>query len=218
MAELALARGEPDQALAIADRLLATALNTGSAGSAAIPHLALLRGEALAALRRVLEAEAALEAAREGAIAQGARPLLWRVHVARAHLYRTQDRHADAERAFGDASMVIEELASSIPDDALRDTFRGAATAQLPQAPHASRQTASPEPGNLSPREREVAVLIAQGKTNGEIAEALVVSKRTVETHVGSILSKLGFTTRAQIIAWMHAEGLANASEAVPPD
>jgi non-specific serine/threonine protein kinase len=54
-----------------------------------------------------------------------------------------------------------------------------------------------------------VAALIAEGRTNGEIAEALFVSKRTVETHVGSILSKLGFTTRAQIIAWVLANGAA---------
>jgi DNA-binding NarL/FixJ family response regulator len=48
---------------------------------------------------------------------------------------------------------------------------------------------------------RELVALIAQGKSNAEIAEALVLTKRTVEAHIGNILSKLGFTTRAQIIA-----------------
>jgi DNA-binding CsgD family transcriptional regulator/tetratricopeptide (TPR) repeat protein len=215
-AELALARSEPDQALVIADRLLATAVYTGSADQAAVPRLALLRGEALAALGRVAEAEAALEAARAGALRQGARPLLWRVHVALGRLYRTQDRQADAERAFGDAGMVIDELAASIPDHTLRETFRRAATVQLPQPrPQASNRVAPRAFGLLSPREREVAALIAQGKTNGEIAATLVVSKRTVETHVGSILSKLGFTTRAQVIASVLGEGLANGDEAI---
>jgi ATP/maltotriose-dependent transcriptional regulator MalT len=61
---------------------------------------------------------------------------------------------------------------------------------------------AEPETGGLSRREREVAALIAHGKSNREIADVLVVSERTVEGHVSNILSKLGFRSRAQIIAW----------------
>ena len=53
---------------------------------------------------------------------------------------------------------------------------------------------------DLTGREREVAALIGQSKSNGEIAGALVVSKRTVEKHVANILSKLGSTNRAQIV------------------
>ncbi len=55
----------------------------------------------------------------------------------------------------------------------------------------------------LSPREREVAQLVAQGMTNREIAEALVLSERTAENHVQHILTKLGFTRRSQIAAWV---------------
>jgi non-specific serine/threonine protein kinase len=57
-------------------------------------------------------------------------------------------------------------------------------------------------PGGLTEREREVAALIAASKSNVEIAGILVISKRTVETHIGNILSKLGFTSRGQIAAW----------------
>jgi len=60
----------------------------------------------------------------------------------------------------------------------------------------------------LTGREREIAALIGQGKTNGEIATELVLSKRTVETHVRHILSKLGLTSRAQIILWAIDRGL----------
>jgi DNA-binding NarL/FixJ family response regulator len=60
----------------------------------------------------------------------------------------------------------------------------------------------------LTAREREVAALIAQGKSNGEIADELVVSKRTVESHIASILSKLGVTNRAQIVRWAIETGL----------
>jgi DNA-binding CsgD family transcriptional regulator len=65
----------------------------------------------------------------------------------------------------------------------------------------------------LTPREYEVAVLIAQAKSNAEIAEELVVSKRTVESHIANIRSKLGFTTRPQIVRWAIESGLVKASE-----
>ena len=55
----------------------------------------------------------------------------------------------------------------------------------------------------LSPREREVAALIAQGKSNRAIAETLVLSPRTVDRHVERILAKLMFSSRAQIAAWV---------------
>jgi DNA-binding CsgD family transcriptional regulator len=61
---------------------------------------------------------------------------------------------------------------------------------------------------DLTERERQVAVLIAQGKTNREIAEQLVLSKRTVETHTSHILSKLGFSSRTQIVRWALDHGL----------
>ncbi len=60
----------------------------------------------------------------------------------------------------------------------------------------------------LTEREREVTALIGQGKTNGEIAKELVVSKRTIETHVGKILSKLGLSNRSQVMRWAIDHGL----------
>jgi DNA-binding CsgD family transcriptional regulator len=64
----------------------------------------------------------------------------------------------------------------------------------------------------LTEREREVAVLIACGLSNGQIADELVVSKRTVEKHIANILSKLGFTNRAQIVRWAIQNGLTDAA------
>jgi non-specific serine/threonine protein kinase len=55
----------------------------------------------------------------------------------------------------------------------------------------------------LSGREREVANLIAEGRSNKEIAAALVISTRTAEGHVRRILSKLSLSSRAQVAAWM---------------
>ncbi|MGE3270729.1 MAG: LuxR C-terminal-related transcriptional regulator [Chloroflexota bacterium] len=61
----------------------------------------------------------------------------------------------------------------------------------------------------LTAREHEVAALVAQGRTNRQIAEALVITERTAETHVRNIREKLGFTSRAQIAAWVTAQGAA---------
>lgn len=57
----------------------------------------------------------------------------------------------------------------------------------------------------LTQREREVAVLVAQGLTNREIASQLVLSKRTIDAHIANILRKLDFAGRAQIAVWIAA-------------
>jgi non-specific serine/threonine protein kinase len=62
----------------------------------------------------------------------------------------------------------------------------------------------------LSPREAEVAALIAQGLTNHQIGSTLVISERTVDAHVRHILDKLGFTSRAHVAAWAVRQGLVD--------
>jgi len=61
--------------------------------------------------------------------------------------------------------------------------------------------------GPLTAREREVAGLVALGRSNREIAGELVLSERTVGNHVQHILTKLGFANRSQIAAWVTARG-----------
>ena len=60
----------------------------------------------------------------------------------------------------------------------------------------------------LTPREREVATLVARGMTNREIADALIIGQRTADTHVSNILGKLGFANRSQLAAWVVEQGL----------
>ena len=62
--------------------------------------------------------------------------------------------------------------------------------------------------GALSPREQEVAALIARGYTNRRIAQALVITEGTAASHVVHILDKLGFKSRAQVAVWAAEHGL----------
>ena len=87
--------------------------------------------------------------------------------------------------------------------DALAVRERLAAKAKSATKPGRGRDV-----GVLTAREREVATLIAQGKTNREIAIILVITERTADTHVQHILNKLGVGSRAQIAGWAVAHGL----------
>jgi ATP/maltotriose-dependent transcriptional regulator MalT len=84
-----------------------------------------------------------------------------------------------------------------------------AAAERLGMAPWAERAAAPATTGAgaeddpLTPREREVAALVARGLTNRQIAEALYVSERTAQNHVQHILTKTGCANRSQITAWV---------------
>ena len=90
-----------------------------------------------------------------------------------------------------------------LPLVAVRDVD-GLVRALLGEPAQASvRQSPRPTEPTLSAREREVALLIAEGLTNRQVAQRLVLSPRTVETHVARIMSRLGVDSRAQIAAWV---------------
>jgi DNA-binding CsgD family transcriptional regulator len=208
-ADLALARGDPGTALEITEHLIRSASNLSD--EHVIPRLWKMRGEALFALGRIAEAEAVLRAAQETAHAQPLRPWLWRICVALGKLYQAQGRLEEAEQTLATARSIIEELAAGVPDKHLRAHFLSQVTKMLPQKRSLTPGRASRQAyGGLTAREREVVVLIAQGKTNREIADTLVVSHRTVETHVSTILSKLGVPSRSRIAVWAVEVGLVN--------
>jgi DNA-binding NarL/FixJ family response regulator len=60
----------------------------------------------------------------------------------------------------------------------------------------------------LTPREREILALVAQGRTNGEVARQLFISTKTVSVHVSNILAKLGVTSRTEAATTAHRQGL----------
>jgi non-specific serine/threonine protein kinase len=179
-----------------------------------IAPLSQLRGQILFALDKLTEAEAALVAAKRSAQAEGERPLLWRVWANLGRVYQRQSRRNEAATAFRTAQQIVDEIAVTIDESPLREDFLKGASAWIPRPSRpTSLQDAKREFGGLTRREREVAAMIAAGKTNREIAETLVVSTRTVETHVENVLTRLGFSSRSQIAAWAVEKGLRTPND-----
>jgi non-specific serine/threonine protein kinase len=115
---------------------------------------------------------------------------------------RFQDRCDDQLRT----KLGTKEVAAARKRGAAMSRAQAAAFALDEEPPSASAQG---ELMKLTKREREVAALVAQGLTNRAIADSLVVSQRTAQGHVENILMKLGFSSRAQIAAWMAQQQVA---------
>src|SRR5581483_4662469 len=113
----------------------------------------------------------------------------------------------------GAAGYVLKNVPRSRLLEALRSVARGeslldskvtrAVLDQLMQ-----RNAAGEQDDELTPREREVLVLIAEGATNKAIAAKLVVSENTARNHVSHILAKLGFSRRSEAAAYAVKKGL----------
>ena len=212
-AEISLARGRPEVALGIADARLAAERGATADHSLGTPRASLMRAEALIALERLDEALTTLDAARAECEAQSARPLLWKVEAARGNVFRLGRRRREARAAFDSAREIVRELAAAIPDDEWRSRFvEGADVIAPPPAPMSQARKAREAFGGLTRRERDVARLVADGKTNKAIARDLGIGERTVEGHVANALAKLGFASRAQLAAWTVERSVSTAS------
>lgn len=167
------------------DTLYLRALSARAEGEVALAERR--AGEALTALRRAWAAWRRLDAPYEAA--------LTRVTIGAAIREIGDDDGAELEF---DAARVVLEGLGAIPDLARLERVAAAS----------SRDAASSDPG-LSPREREVLILVARGWSNRRIAEHLFLSERTVARHVGSILAKLGVPSRSAATAYAFEHGLA---------
>lgn len=206
---LLLAENKPAEALKIADHILDSV--SGGLKIKPIPAVLRLKGEALLALKQFETAAQELESARQGAEQRDALPLLWQIHCRLGEVYKRQKNAEKMDREYTRARQVLRQLEANIQGDQLRADFIRAASEILPQERKVSRRRSEAEKfGGLTPREREVTRCLSQGKSNREIAEELVLSERTVENHVGNILTKLGFDSRAQIAVWAVEKGLSD--------
>ena len=97
------------------------------------------------------------------------------------------------------------------------DAIRAAVAGEMRIDPAAAKsltaalRTPAPTADELTPREREVVFLIADGATNQQIASRLGVTERTARTHVSHILAKLGLASRTQAAMWAVRHGLVPA-------
>lgn len=224
-----LFRREVDQAAVVVDELFEQCTANGDQWNLSYAlwgrgYVALLRGrpeEAEADLREAMTIKQALHdtlgvaftlellawtAAAEAepnraATLLGAADQLWQSVVGTRHLIDQRqefeqmaragagDPEFEAARARGTALSMDEALAL-----ALRE-----------RVPPPSEEPDEDAPGlsSLTRRQREVATMVADGMSNKEIAATLVISLRTAEGHVEGILTKLGFTSRAQIASWV---------------
>ena len=193
--ELALAQGEADRALTIAEKLIESAPGDMQQP---IPHLLALKGEALTALKRLKEAKETLEDAKLGAKLRQAPSILWRIHRSLGQVYRLLKREDEAQNEWKEAREIINKLASTIDETALREHFVQAALQTLPSEKSLlPRRMAVGNCDGLTEREIEVLRAVAQGLTDAQVAERLVISPRTVHSHLNSIYSKLGISSRS---------------------
>jgi non-specific serine/threonine protein kinase len=111
--------------------------------------------------------------------------------------YEAQVRQALGESAF---TTAFQHGAALTTDQAIAYAL-AAKPAAVPPPPSAPGALAV-----LTHRERQVADLLAHGLSNKDIAARLVITQRTAETHVENILTKLGFTSRAQAAVWISGQ------------
>jgi DNA-binding NarL/FixJ family response regulator len=104
------------------------------------------------------------------------------------------------------AASDLDAVGAFGPRDAALKVLRRLGDRPRPPARVAAARDGDAGPfAPLSPREREVALEVAAGRTNAQIAHRLHLSERTVEKHVSNLLTKLGLQTRAEVVRLMAA-------------
>ncbi len=145
--------------------------------------------------------------------------VITRDHATRVLILTTFDLDAyvyDAVRA-GASGFLLKDATAERLVEAVRLVAEGAVllapavSRQLVAARFAEVPGARPEPAaaaDLSPREREVLMELARGRSNAEIAAELHVSFETVKSHVAEVLRKLGLRDRIQVVVYAYEHGL----------
>jgi DNA-binding NarL/FixJ family response regulator len=132
-----------------------------------------------------------------------------------------EDEHVYAAVRAGASGFLLKD----VTPDALHDAIRACAAGDAVVAPAVTRRLLDeiarrPVPGragdrlaDLTPRETEVLVLVAEGLSNAEISGRLFLSPATTKTHVSRVLTKLGARDRAQLVAIAYETGLVRPAD-----
>ncbi|MGI8662266.1 MAG: helix-turn-helix transcriptional regulator [Acidimicrobiales bacterium] len=119
--------------------------------------------------------------------------------------------HVGAARALVALGRLEQARAHAASAAALLERWGGSRVEELNALERRLGGGAEPDgPAELTPREREVAALLAEGLSNGELATRLFISPKTASVHVSNILAKLGMTSRAEIAAYAVRSGLGD--------
>ena len=116
-------------------------------------------------------------------------------------------------RALDGESPLNQELAMQLIQ---RLTSKTSQSAGPPPAPEGGDSASTPVPNKLTSRELEVLGLLAQGKTNQDIAEELLISRATAKVHVQHIIAKLEVSDRTQAIVCAFKQGLIRPPQPLP--
>jgi DNA-binding NarL/FixJ family response regulator len=220
-ARVLLDRGDPRGAVERSERVLRH-LPAGSPRCAAALEL-VLRGRL--ALDDPTGAQRAVEALREVALRSGTRHLRATADLGEGMLAAARGDHGRARALFEDAVDAFAEEGTPYEEASSRRELAAALEAsgrsadarrEASAARAALTRLGAPVPSgsatrapDVTPREREVLALLAEGLTNREIASRLVVSEHTVHRHVTNILRKLGLPSRAAAAAHAVRTGIA---------
>ena len=117
----------------------------------------------------------------------------------------------------GASSYLLKDVSPDDLGEAIRAVYRGEARLHpdiarklMEQVAHQSAPSHEPQAENLTERELDVINLVAQGHSNQEIARLLVISEKTVKTHISNILSKLQLEDRTQLAIYAIKKGLVD--------
>jgi len=197
-------QGDPQRALALINEALVACWQAGDTSGTAmaltgLAGMARAEGEPARAAR-LLGAVAALREATGTVLI----PAFQSDYEREAAAVRAQLNANTLEAAWREGlAMTIEQVKAYV---GARPAARLQGEAPTPSL--TPSQAAKRAYGGLTQRERDVAALVAQGRSNREIATTLVVNIKTVEAHISRILSKLHLTSRTQIALWARDKGL----------
>lgn len=130
----------------------------------------------------------------------------------------TDDKKVFPAIQAGACSYLLKDISPNNLVEAIRAAHRGEARLHpditrklMEQLTHPANSARSAQPDDLTEREIGVVRLVAQGRSNHEIAQVLVISEKTVKTHISNILSKLHLDDRTQLAIYAIKNGLADA-------